>query len=87
MYLQMDPLDNPLSTHPIPPGSQFSKEPYPSAWFGFIENPDLQFGSGSFPTRTRTGSDGPEPLLTLDLSGITSVAHPPEIFDNRQSFG
>ena len=40
-------------------------EPYPSGQFGFIDDPDPQFGNGSVWTRTRTRSDGPEPLLTL----------------------
>jgi hypothetical protein len=40
-------------------------EPYPSGQFGFIDDPDRQFGNGSVWTRTRTRSDGPEPLLTL----------------------
>ena len=65
MHLQMDPLDNPLSTHQIQTGRVFSKEPYPNGRFGFIDNPDRQFGAGVVPTRTRTRSDGPEPLLTL----------------------
>ena len=40
-------------------------EPYPSGQFGFIDDPDCQFGNGSVWTRTRTRSDGPELLLTL----------------------
>ena len=40
-------------------------EPYLSGQFGFIDEPDRQFGNGSVWTRTRTRSDGPEPLLTL----------------------
>jgi len=42
-------------------------EPYPSGQFGFIDDPERQFGNGSVWTRTRTRSDGPEPLLTLDM--------------------
>jgi len=41
-------------------------EPYPSGQFGFIDDPDRQFGNSSVSTRTRTRSDSPEPLLTLD---------------------
>jgi len=52
-------------THPIQTGREMSIEPYPNRQFGFIDNPDRQFGNGSVPTRTRTRSDGPEPLLTL----------------------
>ena len=44
-------------------------EPYPGAQFGFIDYPDRQFGNGSVWIWTRTQSDGPEPLLTLTLSG------------------
>jgi len=40
-------------------------EPYPSRQFGFIDDPDRQVGNGLVWTRTRTRSDGPEPLLTL----------------------
>jgi len=40
-------------------------EPYPSGQFGFMDDPDCQFGNGTVWTRTRTRSDGPEPLLTL----------------------
>ena len=64
MYLQMDPLDNPLTTRPIQTGMEFSIELYPHGRFGLIDNPDCQFGAGWVPTRTRTRSDGPEPLLT-----------------------
>jgi len=61
----MDPLGNPLPTHPIQTGWEFSMEPYPSGQFGFIDDPDHQFGNSSIWNRTRTRSDGPEPLLTL----------------------
>ena len=40
-------------------------EPYPSGQFGFIDDPDRQFGHVSVRTRTWTRSDGPEQLLTL----------------------
>ena len=61
----MDPLCDPLTTRPIQTGWEFTMEPYPSGQFGFIDDPDRQFGNGSVWTRTRTQSDGPEPLLTL----------------------
>ena len=75
MYLQMDPLDNPLSTRPIQRGREFSKELYPNGRFGCIDNPDCQFGAGSVPTRTRTRTDGPGPLLTLQAgsSGMLTL--------------
>jgi len=72
MYLQMDPLDNPLSTRPIQTGREFCIEPYPNGWFGFVYNLDCQFGAGSVPTWTRTWSDGPDPFLTLSLSDLAS---------------
>ena len=43
-------------------------EPYPNRQCGFIDDPDCQSGCGSVPTRTRTRSDGPDPLLTLALT-------------------
>ena len=46
-------------------------EPYRSGQFGFIDDPDNQFGDGSVWTGTQTRSDGPEPLLTL--GGLTCV--------------
>jgi len=61
----MEPLGDPLTTRPIQTGWEFTREPYPSGQFGFIDNPDCQFGNGSVWTWTR--SDGPEPLLTLSL--------------------
>ena len=61
----MDPLGDPLTTRPIQTGWEFTMEPYPSRQFKFIDDPDRQFGNGSVWTRTRTQSDGPEPLLTL----------------------
>ena len=63
--LQMDPLCDPLTTRPIQTGWEICIEPYPNRRFGCVDNPDRQFGNGSVLTRTRTRSDGPEPLLTL----------------------
>jgi hypothetical protein len=67
MNLQMDQLGNPLTTNPIQTGWEFTMEIYPNRQFGFIDDPDCQFGNGSVWTwtRTRAQSDGPEPLLTL----------------------
>jgi len=64
MYLQIDPLENSLRTHPIQMGREITIEPYPNQQFGFINDPDCQFGTSSVPTGTRTQSDCPEPLLT-----------------------
>jgi len=69
----MDPLCDPLTTRPIQTGWEFTMELYPSGQFGFIDDPDRQFGNGSVWTRTRTWSDGPEPLLTLGWEDLVSV--------------
>ena len=61
----MDPLCDPLTTRQIQTGWEFTMEPYPSGQFGFIDDPDCQFGNDSVWTQTQTRSDGPEPLLTL----------------------
>jgi len=63
----MDPLCNPLTTHPIQTAWEFTMEHYPSGQFGFIDDLDRQFGNGSVWTRTRTWGDCPDPLLTLVL--------------------
>jgi hypothetical protein len=65
MKLKMDPLGDPLTTRPIQTGWEFTIDPYPSWPFGFIDDPDRQFGNGSVLTQTGTQSDSPEPLLTL----------------------
>jgi len=43
MYLQMDLMENLLSSHPVQKVREFSIELYLNGWFGFIENPDLEF--------------------------------------------
>ena len=68
----MDPLDKQLSTRPIQTGREFSIELYLNGQFGFIDNPDGQFGASSVLTQTRIQSDSPEPLLTL----VTGVPTP-----------
>jgi hypothetical protein len=50
----MDPLGDPLTTRPILTGWEFTMELYLSGQFGFIDDPDRQFGNGSVWTRTRT---------------------------------
>jgi hypothetical protein len=49
-------------------------EPYPSGHFGFIDDQDHQFGNGSVWTRSRTRSNGPEPLLTLLVANCSERA-------------
>jgi len=56
---------DPLTTRPIQTGCESALEPYASGQFGFIDDLDYQFGRDSVWTRTRTRSDGLEPLLTL----------------------
>jgi len=64
----MDPLGDPLTTHPIQTGWEFTMEPYLSGQFGFVDDLDRQLGNGSVSTRTWTQSDDPEPLLTLVIA-------------------
>jgi hypothetical protein len=45
-------------------------EPYLSGQFGFIDDPDSQFGNGLVWARTRTQRDGPDPLLTLSAMSL-----------------
>jgi hypothetical protein len=73
MNLWMDPLGDLLTTCPIQTGWEFTMEPDPSGQFGFIDDPDPQFGNSLGWTRTR--SDGPEPLLTqvVILPGVLLV--------------
>jgi hypothetical protein len=63
----MDLLGDPLTICPIQTSWEICIEPYPNWQFGCVDNPDRQFGTGSVLTRTRTRSDGPEPLLTLTI--------------------
>ena len=65
----MDPLGDPLTTHPIQTGWVFTMEPYPSGRCRFINALDRQCGHGSVWTWTRTQSDGPDLLLTLVVIG------------------
>jgi len=59
----------------IQTGREMSMEPCPNRQFRFIDHPDRQSGSGLVPTRTRTRSDGPDPLLTLvDAHFATGVS-------------
>jgi len=69
----MDPLGDPLTTRPIQTGWEFTMEPCPSGQFGFIDDPDRQFGNGSVWTRTWTRSNGPEPLLTLAVNLVLTL--------------
>jgi hypothetical protein len=70
----MDPLCDPLTTHPIQTGWEFTMELYPSGQFGFIDDSEGQFGNGSVWTRTQTRSDGPEPLQTLVSVEFTTLS-------------
>jgi hypothetical protein len=63
----MDPLYNPVGTHPIQMGREMWMNPYTNQQFEYIDDPDRQSGAGSVPTRIRTRSDGPDPLLTLSV--------------------
>jgi hypothetical protein len=69
----MDLLGDPLTTRPIQMGWEFTMEPYPSGQFWLIDIPDRQFGNTSVCTRTRTWSDGLEPVLTLGGKCLTII--------------
>jgi len=80
MNLKMDPLGNPLTTCTIQMSWVFTTELYPSGQFGFIDDPDHQFGNGSVWTRTQTISEGPEPfLLLLGVHNHVSLEMHPEV--------
>ena len=69
----MDPLYNPLRTRPIKTSREKLMEPDGNRQFGFIDHPDRKSGCGSVPTRTRTRSHGPDPLLTLGPGGLSTA--------------
>ena len=66
----MDPLGDPLTTHPVQTGWELCIELYPDWWFGWIDNPDRQFGNGLGLTRTWTRRNGMELLLTICHRGL-----------------
>jgi len=72
--LQMDPLDNPLTTPPIQTGWEISIELYPNWLFRCIDEPDRRFSMCLVPTRSRTRSHGPELLATVAPSEVRSTA-------------
>jgi len=63
----MDLPGDQLTTRPIQMGWEFTINPYPSWRFGYIDNPDRQFGKGSVWTRTQTQRACPDPLLTQNV--------------------
>lgn len=71
MNLQVDLLDNPLTTCPGQTGCQKPIEMYLNRHFGCIDDKDRQFRKGLVPTQIRTRSAGPELLPTL----ITAYAY------------
>jgi len=88
MYLQMDKLDNPLSTRPILTGRECTIDLYWNARFRYIDNLDRQFGAGSVLNRTRTQRDDPERLLTPGKerrSGTARTVRHARGFDNCQN--
>jgi len=64
----MDLLGNPLTTRPSQTARKYTVEPYPSWRVTYIHHRDCQFGNGLVSTRSRTRSDGPEPVLTIVIS-------------------
>jgi len=84
MNLQIDPLGDQLTTHPIQIGWEITIDRYPNSQFRCIDQPDRQIGNGSDPTRTQTWSDGLEWLLTLSKMHkqkleLTGLAKRPKI--------
>lgn len=67
MNLQIDPQEDPLTTHPIPLDWVISIELYLNWWFIYIHHPDCQFGIGLFFFLTWTWSEHPELLLMLAM--------------------
>jgi len=62
----MEPLGNQVTTRPIQTLRELTMEPYLSGQSGCIDDLDRQFGHGLVWTQTRTSSDGPELMLTLE---------------------
>jgi hypothetical protein len=60
----MDPLDNALTTLPVPMGWRISAQLYPTWQFEWIGKVDCQRGHCSVPTGIQTLRDIPEMLLT-----------------------
>jgi len=58
-------VGDPQRTRPIQMGWEVTIKLYLNWRFGFIDNPDRQFGNGLVCTRIRTWCDGPVLLLTL----------------------
>jgi len=65
---QMDPLDKPLTTHPIQMGWELPVKPYPNWQYGYIGNPDCVFGDSSVVIPTHAQCGGLESLLSVQLS-------------------
>jgi len=63
--LQMDQLDNPLTTHQILTSWEVSIEPYRICQFGCIDDSDSLYGNGVDPTWTCTRRGGQNLLRTL----------------------
>lgn len=68
LTLQMDPLENPLTTHPNQLGWEISIKQYPKWKFRCIDDLDYHFGNSSVPSRTQTQCGSMELLRTLDRS-------------------
>jgi hypothetical protein len=76
-YFQRDPLDNPLTTHPIEACREISIESYQNQQFRSIDDSDRQLGRGLVLTVARTKSDSQEPLPTPvdDIGQLVWTAH------------
>jgi len=66
LYISTDgPAGRPADNPAFQTGWEICIEPDPNWRFLSVDNPDHQYGNGSFLTQTRTRSDRPEPSLTL----------------------
>lgn len=84
--LPMNPLENPLATHPILMASEMSIEPYTNWQFGCADNPDHVFVHGLVLTPTRTGSGGSELLLIVSVLSdymLTTIEYIPQWFESH----
>jgi len=70
--LQIDQLDNLLTTCPFQPGWEMSIEMYPNWQFGCIDDPDHLLDNGALvQIQTQIRNGGPKLLLTLERDDLT----------------
>jgi hypothetical protein len=67
MNIKMDELGDPLTRRRIETGWEVTMQVSLCQQFGFIDDPDHQFGNRTVWTRTPTQNDCLEPLLPLQI--------------------